>query len=530
AMNALYRPGPLAYIPNYIKRKHGLEPIVYELEGMDEFLQETYGITVYQEQVMRLSQKLANFTKGDADVLRKAMGKKQKDVLDKMKSKFLDGCKANGHDTAVAEKVWTDWEAFASYAFNKSHSTCYAYVAFQTAYIKANYPAEFMASVLTHNMGNIESVTFFMEECKRMGLTVLGPDVNESIGDFSVNEKGEIRFGMAAIKGVGANVVDAIVEERANGKYSSVFDIARRLDTKAVNKKSLEALAQAGAFDSFEEVHRAMFFVPDMKDGLTLTEKIIRYGNSLNSMTDTSQVNMFDDTDDNEIAEPALPVINRWEPLDQLAKEKEVVGFYISGHPLDMFKYEMKHACRNTLSELADLKPLVGKEMGVAGIITFAEERISQKNGNPWGKFRLEDYGGSFEFVMFGEDYMKFRMYFSQNQFVYVKGRIQARFGQADNLEFKVTKMGLLSELMQQAFKHLQIKISSANLDETALNTITDLLSKNSNDGKSSYEIIVDDPAENTHVKLQSRVNKLSITKDLLDEFEKMHYVESSLS
>ncbi len=531
AMNALYRPGPLAYIPNYIKRKHGIEPIVYELEGMDEFLQETYGITVYQEQVMRLSQKLANFTKGDADVLRKAMGKKQIDVLNKMKSKFLDGCKLNGHDTAVAEKVWTDWEAFASYAFNKSHSTCYAYVAFQTAYIKANYPAEFMASVLTHNMGNIESVTFFMEECKRMGLVVLGPDVNESIGDFSVNEKGEIRFGMAAIKGVGANVVEGIVEQRkAEGKYISVFDIARRLDTKAVNKKSLEALAQAGAFDSFEGVHRAMFFVPDMKDGLTLTEKIIRYGNSLNSMTDTSQMGMFDDTGDMEISEPTLPTINPWEPLDQLAKEKEVVGFYISGHPLDMFKYEMKYACRNTISELADLKPLVGKEMGVAGIVTFAEERISQKNGNPWGKFRLEDYGGSFEFMMFGEDYMKFRMYFSQNQFVYVKGRIQARFGQADNLEFKVTKMGLLSELMQQAFKHLQLKISSSNLDEVALNTITDLLSKNSVEGKSSYEIIVDDPSENTHVKLQSRVNKLSITKDLLDEFERMAYVESSLS
>ncbi len=300
--------------------------------------------------------------------------------------------------------------------------------------------------------------------------------------------------------------------------------------SRGLGKAIAQALAQAGAFDSFEGVHRAMFFVPDLKDGITLTEKIIRYGNSLNSMTDTSQMGMFDDTGDMDISEPVLPVINRWEPLDQLAKEKEVVGFYISGHPLDMFKYEMKYACRNTLAELADLKPLVGKEMGVAGIITFAEERISQKNGNPWGKFRLEDYGGSFEFMMFGEDYMKFRMYFSQNQFVYVKGRIQARFGQADNLEFKVTKMGLLSELMQQAFKHLQLKINSANLDEAALNTITDLLSKNSTEGKSSYEIIVEDTTENSNVKLQSKVNKLSITKDLLDEFERMHYVESSLS
>jgi DNA polymerase III subunit alpha len=308
AMNALYRPGPLAYIPNYIARKHGREQIVYDLEGMEEFLQETYGITVYQEQVMRLSQKLANFTKGDADTLRKAMGKKQKDVLDKMKSKYLEGCKANGHDPVIAEKIWKDWEAFASYAFNKSHSTCYAYLAAQTAYLKAHYPSEFMASVLNH-CGSIDKITFFLEECRRMGIKVLGPDVNEGFAKFSVMPDGSIRFGMASIKGVGENVVDAIITERnANGKFATVFDLSARLDGKAVNKKSLEGLALAGAFDGFGGVHRAMFFTPDA-EGLTLTEKIIRYGNQKNLGNDSAQASLFGGEDAIEVTEPLLPKV-----------------------------------------------------------------------------------------------------------------------------------------------------------------------------------------------------------------------------
>ena len=525
AMNALYRPGPLAYIPNYIKRKHGIEPIVYELNGMEEFLQETYGITVYQEQVMRLSQKLANFTKGDADVLRKAMGKKQIDVLNKMKSKFLEGCKLNGHDTTVAEKVWTDWEAFASYAFNKSHSTCYAYVAFQTAYLKANYPAEFMASVLTHNMGNIESVTFFMEECKRMGLKVLGPDVNESIGDFSVNENGEIRFGMAAIKGVGGNVVEGIVEQRnLNGKFISVFDIAKRLDTKAVNKKSLEALSQAGAFDSFEGIHRAMFFKIDPKDGSTLTEKIIKYGNNLNSMTETSQVNMFGETDEMEISEPSLPNVEAWGALEQLAKEKEVVGFYISGHPLDSFKRVIKAKCKNTTTDVSDLAPWVNKELTLAGIITIVENRTS-KNGNPWGKFILEDYSGSAEFTLFGQDYVNFRNYLDPNQFVFIRGKAQARYGQPDNLEFKIQKIELLSEMKNNAFTHLQFIMKVTDLNEETMLKMDDLL-KNNKSGNCTYDFVITDPTENTSLRLEPKVGKLTVTEELMDELEKLPYLE----
>jgi DNA polymerase-3 subunit alpha len=326
---------------------------------MDEFLGETYGITVYQEQVMRLSQKLASFTKGDADTLRKAMGKKDRGTLDKMKGKFIENCKTNGHDEVVAEKVWKDWEAFASYAFNKSHSTCYAYVAFQTAYIKAHYPSEFMSSVLNH-ASSIDSIAFLMEECKRMGVKVLGPDINEGFAKFSVIQGGtDIRFGMVSIKGVGENTVQNIIDERnANGKYTSVFDLAKRLDNKSVNKKSLEGLALAGGFDSFEGTHRAMFFMPDI-DGLTLTDRMIKYNNQMSLGNDTSQASLFGGEDEIEITEPQLPQkIETWGQLEQLGREKEVVGFFISGHPLDPFKLIIEHKCNATCAQLkAGLEP-----------------------------------------------------------------------------------------------------------------------------------------------------------------------------
>lgn len=527
AMNALYRPGPLAYIPNYINRKHGREPIVYDLPGMDEYLQETYGITVYQEQVMRLSQKLANFSKGDADVLRKAMGKKQKDVLDKMKSKFLDGCKANGHDLKICEKVWVDWEAFASYAFNKSHSTCYAYLAFQTGYLKANYPSEFMASVLTHTMGDIKNVTFFMEECKRMGIKVLGPDVNESIGDFSVNENGDIRFGMAAIKGVGSNVVEGIVAQREEaGKFSGVFDLAKRLDSKSINKKSLEALALAGAFDSFEGITRSMFFALD-KDGQTLTEKIIRYGNSFNTGNETNQASLFgEDSEDSQVMEPPLPKVEPWGQLEQLAREKEVVGFYISGHPLDEYKLEIQHLCRNTLADLSDLRPLENKEINVAGIVTDVQHRTS-KTGKPFGTFTLEDYMGSFEFILFGEDYIKFRNYLNPNFFLMIKGRIQMRFNQPGNLEFKILKMDLLSELKEKAFKAIKINVESNDVTPQFIDRVENIIA--TYPGKCNVEIYVEDKVDNLSVKMFSKSKKVGISNDLMMDLNKLPGVECEL-
>src|ERR1019366_265869 len=344
AINALYRPGPIAYIPSFIARKHGREKISYDLPEMEEFLKDTYGITVYQEQVMQLSQKLAGFTKGDADVLRKAMGKKDRYTLDKMKSKFMDGAKAKGSPEKALEKIWTDWEAFAQYAFNKSHSTCYAFVAFQTAWLKANYPGEYMSAVLTNNQGNIDKITFFMEECKRAGIPVKGPDINESDVNFTVNKKGEIRFALSAIKGVGEAAVEGIIEERTkNGPFKSVFDLTRRANLRTVNKKSLESLGLAGAFDCFTNYHRAQYFMPDKKDGLNILEKAVRYGNNIQNSQTMHQNSLFGGAGGGaDFTEPAVFACEKWSLLEKLKKEKEVTGIYISGHPLDDYRLEIQ--------------------------------------------------------------------------------------------------------------------------------------------------------------------------------------------
>jgi len=526
AMNALYRPGPLAYIPNYVARKHGREKITYDLEGMDEFLQETYGITVYQEQVMRLSQKLANFTKGDADTLRKAMGKKQKDVLDKMKSKYLDGCKTNGHDTAVAEKVWKDWEAFASYAFNKSHSTCYAYLAFQTAYLKAHYPSEFMASVLNHS-GAIEKITFFMEECKRMGIKVLGPDVNEGYGKFSVNPNGDVRFGMASIKGVGENVINTLVEERdKNGKFVSVFDLAKRLDSKAINKKSVEGLALSGAMDSFEGIHRAMFFKME-QDGTTLTDRMIKYGNQMNNGTDTSQASLFGGEDEILVTEPQLPKVEPWNSLEQLAKEKEVVGFFISGHPLDPYKLEIEHLCKTNCSLLKmGLEPYKGRDVTLAGIVVNTENRTS-KTGNQFGKIVIEDYHGAFDIMLFGKDFVEYQKFMVPQLFIFVKGKVQERYNQPGSLEFKVKKIEIMEEVKKKTFNNVKIKKELDKLTDELITNLENLFKQYN--GKSNVEFYVEDSKENMSVKLHSKGFKVAISNDLLFELDRLGSVSTEL-
>jgi DNA polymerase-3 subunit alpha len=527
AMNALYRPGPIAYIPNYINRKHGREKITYDLEGMEEFLKETYGITVYQEQVMRLSQKLANFTKGDADTLRKAMGKKQKDVLDKMKNKYLEGCKTNGHDTAVAEKVWKDWEAFASYAFNKSHSTCYAYLAVQTAYLKAHYPSDFMASVLNHS-GNIDKITFFMEECKRMGIKVLGPDVNEGFGRFSVMPNGNIRFGMASIKGVGENTVNNIIAERnRNGKFLSVFDLAKRLDSKSVNKKSLEGLALAGGFDSFEGVHRAMFFVPDA-DGSTLTDRMVKYSNQLSNGNDTSQASLFGGEDEIQVTEPQLPRVEAWSALEQLSREKEVVGFFISGHPLDPYKLIIEHRCNANCAQLkAGLEPFRNREVIFGGIITGFENRTS-KTGNAFGKLIIEDYNGSVELMLFGKDFIEYNKYMVQGLFVFVKARVQERFNQPGSLEIKLSKIELLDEVKKNAFNLIRLKIRLSALDSELVNRLDALFGRY--EGKSSLEFYVEDEEQHQNIRLFSKKHKIAIDNDFLLELDKLADVKYDLN
>lgn len=522
AMNALYRPGPIAYIPNYINRKHGREPVTFDLEGMDEYLGETYGITVYQEQVMRLSQKLANFTKGDADTLRKAMGKKDRATLDKMKGKFIDNCKANNHDPVVAEKVWKDWEAFASYAFNKSHSTCYAYVAFQTAYIKAHYPSEFMASVLNHS-GSIEKISFFMEECKRMGVKVLGPDINEGFAKFAVIPGGtDIRFGMNSIKGVGENTVNNIIEERnANGKYTSVFDLAKRLDSKSVNKKSLEGLALAGGFDSFEGVHRAMFFTPDPMDGSTLIDRMIKYSNQMSLGNDTSQASLFGGDDAVEITEPTLPQkVEPWGKLEELAREKEVVGFFISGHPLDPYKLIIEHKCSANCAQLkAGLEPFKGKDVTFGGVITGFENRTS-KTGNAFGKLIIEDYHGSVELMLFGKDFVEYSKFMVSSLFVYVKAKVQERYGQPGSLELKIQKIELLETVKENIFSTMKLKMDIAAINDELIANIESIFS--TSQGKCSVEFFVEDPAENLSVKLFSKSQKIAVSTELMNELDKI--------
>jgi len=479
AMNALYRPGPLEYIPTFIKRKHGLEKIVYDLPEMEELLKETYGVTVYQEQVMLLSQKLAGFTKGDADVLRKAMGKKDRATLDKMKGKFLEGTKERGFDAKVCDKVWTDWEAFAQYAFNKSHSTCYAFVAYQTAWLKANYPSEYMASVLTHSGGQIDKITFFMEECRRMGISVLGPDVNESQLQFSVNKQGQIRFGLGAVKGVGGSAVDAIVNERTeNGPYKDVYDLMRRVNLRAANRKALESLAYGGAFDGFTNTHRAHFFHSAGEGKPTFIETLVRYGQQSQDGADSAQVNMFGEADDAAgIPEPTLPAIDPWSALEQLHHEKEVIGFYLSGHPLDDHRLEIKYLCNTTLPDLKELDKLAGRDLTFAGIVTKAEHRIA-KSGKPFGSLSLEDHHGTHEFMFFSEDYMKFKLYMQTGALLLVKGKASARTWGRDEgqMELKVYNIDLLGDAREKYITKLNLKLDADRVDDTLARELGQLL------------------------------------------------------
>ncbi|MBS1652292.1 MAG: DNA polymerase III subunit alpha [Bacteroidetes bacterium] len=529
AMNALYRPGPIAYIPSYIARKHGREKVSFDLQGMDEFLSETYGITVYQEQVMRLSQKLANFTKGDADTLRKAMGKKQKDVLDKMKGKYLEGCAKNNHNLTTAEKVWKDWEAFASYAFNKSHSTCYAYLAAQTGYLKAHYPSEYMASVLNHSNG-IDKISFFMEECKRMKIKVLGPDVNEAFAKFSVNKNGDIRFGMASIKGVGENTINNIITERnKNGNFVSIFDFAKRLESKSLNKKSIEGLAYAGAFDTFKNITRSMFFIQDTKDKLTLIDKMSRYNAQINTGADSLQANLFGTDDSADIQEPTLPQnIENWSELQQLNYEKEVVGLFISGHPLDPYQLIIQNRCTANCSQLkSELDAFRTKEVTFAGIITGVVN-LTSKNGNPYCRLTIEDYFSSLELSLFGKDYVEFGKYAIPGVFVFIKAKVQERYNQPGSYELKITKIELLEEVNKKAFNSLKIKLDLKYLTPDVISSLIDIM--NTNAGNASVEFIVEDLEERQSVKLYSKKNKITINDELINSLKKFNDLKFELS
>ena len=521
-MNALFRPGPMVYIPNYIARKHGREKIEYDVPEMEEYLSDTYGITVYQEQVMQLSQKLANFTKGDADVLRKAMGKKDKPTIDKMKGKFIDGGLSNSHPPDKLEKIWSDWESFAEYAFNKSHSTCYGLVAYQTGYLKANYAPEYMSAVLSNSLGNIEKITFFMDECKRMGLSLLVPDVNESSRSFAVNKKGQIRFGLGAIKGVGEAAVDSIVEERqARGEYKDIFDFVSRINSRQVNRRCLESLALAGAFDCFSDIQRSHFFATD-NEGITFIEKIVRYSAKISELKAAATQSLFGELGagtGNDISMPKIPATEPWSIMEQLKNEKEVVGVYISGHPLDEYKIEIQNFC-NSNSGLLESKPNIVQSF--AGIVTKINVRTSA-NGNQFMIFTLEDYAGNYEFALFAKDFIQFERFIAQDRLLYIQGSYQLKNKHTDQMVFKIQSIELLTELLEERTKELRLRLNLSHLNLETVDYLEDLFDQYKGNKKVILEVY--DEQDRVQLDFLSRKVQLRISKALVMDLSKVENI-----
>ncbi|MEO8823240.1 MAG: DNA polymerase III subunit alpha [Ginsengibacter sp.] len=517
AMNALYRPGPMAYIPAFIERKHGRQEIVYDLPEMEEILKDTYGITVYQEQVMLLSQKIAGFSKGDADILRKAMGKKKRDVLDKMKTQFIEGAKKNHHPEKTLEKIWTDWESFAQYAFNKSHSTCYAFVAYETAYLKAHYPSEYMAAVLNH-AGAIDKITFFMEECKSMGLTVLGPDINESQKGFAVNKKGEIRFGFSGMKGVGEAAIENIIEEREkHGIFTSIFDMMKRVNQRTVNKKSLESLANAGAFDCFKNLHRAQFFFTAPGETINSLEKIIRFGHQYQAQKNNNTNTLFGDLQMEDVMPPAIPDCQPWPLIELLDNEREVIGMYLSGHPLDNFKFQLKYYKFDTVAEFNEFKSAVNlypnpsRSFRIAALVTEAQHRIS-KRGNKFGILHLEDYSEKMELLLFGEDYVKYTHYLEPGMVLCLSGSFKQRYNTSP-YEFRISNICLLESVMKSNTKKLNIELNPKDVSKELINFIGDNVQKFP--GNSGLRFTICDDPNNLKFSMFSMDNTFEMNDEM---------------
>lgn len=516
AMNALYRPGPLAYIPQFIARKHGREEVHYDLPEMKEYLEETYGITVYQEQVMLLSQKLAGFSKGDADVLRKAMGKKQIAVLDKMKKQFMEGASEKGHPADKLEKIWKDWEAFAQYAFNKSHSTCYAFVAYQTAYLKAWYPAEYMAAVLNH-AGSIDKITFFMEECKSMGLKVLGPDINESQSGFAVNSKGEIRFGFSGLKGVGEAAIEHIIEEKTNhGPFRDIFDFVKRVNLRAVNKKSMESLIYGGAFDCFPECHRAQYFYQPPGDVPAL-EKILKFGAIYQSQSASASNTLFGDLQMPEIMPPKIAPCPKWQLVEQLDFEKEVTGMFISGHPLDNFKFELNHYQFMPISDFNEIKNAVGqipptRTFRFGGLVIDGQHRLT-KTGKNFGILHLEDFSGKTEFMLWSEDYARYSHYLEKGMTLMIEGGFKQRF-KTDQYEFKIHRICLLETVKTLLTKQLVIDLEPTSLNEEWIRFMEDNIRQHP--GSTSLKFSLNDPEQKHKVSLYTMEKGFNMNDDMI--------------
>ena len=526
AMNALYRPGPMDYIPSFIARKQGKEEIKYDIPVMERYLKDTYGITVYQEQVMLLSRLLANFTRGESDALRKAMGKKLIEKMNALKTKFLSGGKANGYEEATLNKIWADWEKFASYAFNKSHATCYSWVAYQTAYLKANYPSEYMAAVLSRSLSNIADITKFMDECKAMGIQVLGPDVNESILKFSVDKQKNIRFGMGAIKGVGESAVQNIIEERKkNGPYKDLFDFVERVNLSSCNKKNIESLALAGAFDNFH-VQRESFFVDNGK-GETFLDILVRYGNKYQTDKATAANSLFGDDNFVAIAKPEIPKAERWSDLERLNKEKELVGIYLSAHPLDEYRIILQYVCNTGMAELNDKESLIGREILAGGIVTGFREGTT-KTGNPFGILKVEDFTGSGEIALFGQDYIEYSKYGKPGMYLLISGKMEARKYNDKIFDFRISSIKLLPNEKDKLIENIRITVPIHDLDEPMINELSTLIKNNPGNSLLYFRVV--DGSNNIALNLFSQNVRLKITKELIDYLSESETIDFKIN
>ena len=519
AMNALYRPGPMAYIPDFIDRKHGKQPIVYDIPVMEKYLKDTYGVTVYQEQVMLLSRLLANFTRGESDTLRKAMGKKLIDKMNHLKGKFLEGGQANGHKPEVLEKIWADWEKFASYAFNKSHATCYSWVAYQTAYLKANYPAEYMAAVLSRNLTDITKLTNFMDECKSMHINVKGPDVNESFSAFGVNKKGDIRFGLAAIKGIGANVVNAIIGARnKDGQFQSIYDFVERVDKAALNRRTLEGLALSGAFDCFPEVNREDFFLANNK-GETLAELLARYGQNYQNAKGSQENSLFGDFDEslNTAGRPPIKPAPRWNDIERLDRERDLVGMYLSGHPLDPYFVELRYGCSQTLKEFNEEGPVEDRELTLAGLV--CDYQIKQGRKGPFGILKIEDYSASAEFALFGQDYIDYGKFGIKGTPIIIRGRYGRRFANSD-IRFQIASITLLEQQKGKLVSGITLNLDTEQINENLHGVLNDIM-KSSTDNRTPLYLRIHDHELNRSIRLSTAV-KMPVTRHSLTTLEEM--------
>ena len=529
AMNALYRPGPMDYIPSFIARKNGREEIKYDIPCMEKYLKDTYGITVYQEQVMLLSRQLADFTRGESDALRKAMGKKKKDIVDAMKPKFIEGGKKNGHDPEILEKIWADWEKFASYAFNKSHAACYSWVAYQTAYLKANYPAEFMAAIMSRRRDQITEITKLMDECKAMGIATLGPDVNESYEKFGVNHHGEIRFGLGAIKGMGDSAALAIIEEREkNGPFKDIYDFAQRISFSSVNRKAFESLALSGGFDSFG-IRREDYFATNAK-GEVFLDTIVRYGQLYQQEKAQMQNSLFGMFGDGvEIALPPVPKNDiRWSDIERLNKERDLVGIYLSAHPLDEYKIILDNLCNAKCADLSDMSNLNGREdILLGGIVTAIRTRFD-KRGNPCGFVTLEDFDGSGELALFGEDWGHWSGMFAEGASVYITAKLQQRFQNSNQLELKVQNIEYLQGVKEKALDRITISLVTDMLDDQIVADLNELIT--SHPGKTKLFFQLRDSQGKNHVLLHSRSCGVDVRHSLIDYIDKHEMLDYQIN